>query len=238
MSLRNLDRNSDAHSWDSKWSGIFDQYQRDLRHAHYIRSLMRPDERSVLEMAAGSFRDMAALRRMGVDCSGMDFSPESVQRARRAFPEFSGFIHRMNAYELDFPDEAFDLTYHNGFWILFDDKEILSLAKEQARISKRRMIATVHNGHNQSFVEYFDRMKESDPLFDIRFFELDEIHGLMESVCTDVRVIPVGKGKRGHEDTLIKLGLTSPWLIRNYIELSGQRLLKRSERLLCIGTIG
>lgn len=236
MSLRNLDQNSQSGSWDSKWAEIFDHYQQDLRHAHYIRALMNADEASVLEIAAGSFRDMAALRRMGIECSGMDFSPESVSRAKAAFPQYADQIHLMSAFEMPVADGAFDLSYHNGFWILFSDDNIRALAAEQARVSRRRMVVTVHNGHNRQFVDYFDRLKINDPLYDIRFFEVDEVVALMEPVCRDVQVVPVGKGKRKHEDLLIKHGWTHPGLLRTYLKLSGHRLLDSSERLLCIGT--
>lgn len=237
MSLRNLDRNSDASGWDEKWTTIFDHYQQDLRHAHYVRALMDDGERSVLEIAAGSFRDMAALRRMGVDCSGMDFSGESVVRARKIFPAFADHIHQMSAFEMRYSDAEFDVTYHNGFWILFDDPQIYALAEEQARVSRKRLMVTVHNRHNQQFVDYFDRMKQADPLYDVRFFELDEVASLMRTVCRDVRVVPVGKGKRRHEDALLRMGITHPTVIRGYLGLSGHRLLARSERLLCIGTL-
>ncbi len=236
MSLRNLHASSAPTDWDQKWEGIFDHYQQDLRHAHYIRALLAPSERNILELAAGSFRDMAALRRVGINCSGMDFSSESVNRAKSAFPEFARCIYEMSGFQLEFDDGAFDVTYHNGFWVLFEDEEIHALAQEQARVTKGRMIATVHNKHNKGFVEYFDRMKVTDPLYDIRFFDLDEITELMGRVCDNVHVIPVGKGKRRHEDLLIKHGITNPALIRTYLKLSGHRLLSTSERLLCIGT--
>lgn len=235
MSLSGLDRNSASSDWDEKWASIFDRYQADLRHAHYIRALLTPKERSVLELAAGSFRDMAMLRRSGVECSGMDFSAESVERARRIFADFASSIFQASAFELPFSDKHFDVTYHNGFWVLFDDAQIKELAAEQARVTRGRMIATVHNGHNQGFVEYFAHMKQRDPLYDIRFFSIAEITELMSSVCDDVVVIPVGKYKRRHEDFLIRTGLTHPALIRAYLQASRHRLLDRSERLLCIG---
>ena len=236
MQLRNLDKHSDATGWDSKWTAIFDQYQRDLRHAHYIRSLLEPGEHKVLELGAGSFRDMAALRRMGVDCFGMDFSAESAARAKQAFPEYANCIEQMSAFEMSYPDKSFDVSYHNGFWVLFSDEQIEDLAKEQARITKKRMMATVHNGHNTSFVQYFDRKKQDDPLYDIRFFLADELKTLMSRVCDEVVVIPVGKGARRHEDWLIKMGITHPAIISSYLKISGQRLIESSERLLCIGT--
>lgn len=236
MQLQNLNSQSSPKDWDTKWSSIFDHYQQDLRHAHYIRALLKKDEKSLLEIAAGSFRDMAALRRMGLDCHGMDFSGESVVRAKSAFPSFAGVIQKMSAFEFSYPDNSFDVSYHNGFWVLFSDEQIRELAKEQARITRKRMVATVHNAHNAQFVAYFDRLKKTDPLFDVRFFRCEEMVELMQETCDDIAIIPVGKGKRRHEDWLIKMGLTHPALLKTCFQLSDMRFLESSERLLCIGT--
>ena len=238
MNLGNLHKDSSSGDWDRKWIDIFDHYQNDLRHAHYVRALLDVDETHILEVGAGSFRDMAELRRQGLDCEGMDFSSESVVRARRKFPEFEPFIHEMSAFSMVFADRSFDVSYHNGFWALFSDDQIDALAREQVRITDKRMIATVHNAHNRQFVEYFDRMKADDPLYDIRFFEVDEISSLMRKVCMDVTVVPVGKGKKFHEDLLIKNGTTDPASIRACLVDAGHSHLENSERLMCIGIVG
>src|SRR5262249_25636328 len=114
--------------------------------------------------------------------------------------------------------------------------QVGALAREQARITGSRMIATVHNRHNKNFFDYFEAKKKIDPLFDIRFFELEEIKTLMSKVCDDVVVVPVGKARGRHEDWLIRRGFTNPSLIRSYLRMSGLRLLGSSERLMCIGT--
>ena len=188
-------------------------------------------------MGAGSFRDMAELRRRGIDCEGMDFSKEAVERAKRQFLDFASAIHQASAFDMPFADDAFDVSYHNGFWVLFSDDQIMALAQEQARITKHRMIATVHNAHNAQFVEYFDRKKVDDPLYDIRFYEMDEIVGLMQKVCSDVIVLPVGKGKQHHEDLLIRNGVTDPATLRACFSECGIKHLESSERLMCIGTL-
>lgn len=238
MQLRNLNSSSSSKDWDDKWTGIFEHYQQDLRHAYYINAVLNPEEHRLLEMGAGSFRDMAELRRRGFDCEGMDFSQESVNLARQHFPDYSDAIHQMSAFDMPFKDDDFDLSYHNGLWVLFEDPQIKLLAEEQARISKYRMIATVHNAHNAGFVEYFDRMKVNDPLYDIRFFEIDEICDLMRQVCKDVMVVPVGKGKKYHEDLLISNGVTDAKSLRACFDESGMKYLDSSERLMCIGTLG
>ena len=237
MKLGNLDAASSCADWDRKWEDIFDHYQNDLRHAYYIHALLEENEVRVLEMGAGSFRDMAELRRRGIDCEGMDFSEKAAIMAKSRFPDFSEKIHCMSAFEMGFPDKTFDVSYHNGFWVLFSDDKIDQLAKEQARITRGRMIATVHNAHNRQFVDYFARKKADDPLYDIRFFEVDEISALMEKVCKDIHVVPAGKGKRYHEDLLIKHGITDPAIIRDSLCGYGMEFIESSERLICIGTV-
>lgn len=236
MSLGKLTASSSADDWDKKWVDIFAHYQNDIRHAHYIHALLEPDEKEVLEIAAGSFRDIAALNRWGRTGSGIDFSEEAVRRAKDQFPEYASRFYQMSAFDLSVTNKAFDVTYHNGFWILFSDKEILALAKEQARVTRKRMIVTVHNAHNSQFVGYFERMRQSDPLYDIRFFSIEEIIGLMRTVCDDVQVIPVGKQKKRWEDWLIKKGCSHPLLLRPCLKWQGHKFLDSSERLLCIGT--
>lgn len=222
-------------TWDGLWRRHFEEYQGDLRHAYYIAAVRRRQERRLLEIAAGSFRDVAALNRWGVFCEGVDFSAESVEQARAIFPAWSGRIKKMDAARLDYPDGAFDVTYHNGFWVLFDDAQIAKFGAEQARVTRSRMVATVHNAHNHPFKEKFLEWSKTDPLYRIRFFGIDEVASLMTRFCRRVTVLPVGGGMI---DVLIarKLG---PGAVRLAYRLRGRfrRSLENSERLMCIGEV-
>jgi len=237
MKLNKLTSLSESKDWNEKWVDIFDHYQQDLRHAYYIHAILNPDEEKLLEIGAGSFRDMAELRRRGLNCEGMDFSEEAVHRAKQKFSEFSNVIRQMSAFEFSYPDKSFDLSYHNGFWVLFDDEQIKKLIAEQVRITKKRIVATVHNAHNQQFVEYFNSLKINDPLYDIRFFTMDKMIELMGDFCSSIEIIPVGKGKKHHEDLLIKDNITEPKKIREVFSRNGLEYLETSERLMCVGVV-
>lgn len=235
--LVQLNSTSNSDAWDQKWTKIFDHYQQDLRHAYYIHAMLKADEKHLLEIGAGSFRDMAELRRRGLNCEAMDFSSESVERAKKNFPNFASAIHLMSGFDMPLADGVFDVTYHNGFWGCFQDCHISELVEEQARITRGRMIATVHNRHNPQFVDYFNRKKVDDPIYAVRFFTIEEITELMRQVCSEVTIIPVGKGKQHHEDLLIKNGITDPASIRSCLDESGMNYLESSERLMCIGVV-
>lgn len=223
--------------WDDEWERIFDRYQRDTRFAYYVYSILNAGERVILEIGAGSYRDMAKLNEWGLECHGLDFSDASVQKARIQFPEYKDLMFADDAFQMPFSDKYFDVSYHNGFWGCFSDDQIVHLGREQARVTRGRMIAAVHNAHNQEFVDYFKRLQIDDPLYRARFFTIDEIDSAMRRYCSDVAVIPVGKQKKYYEDYLINLGLGTRENLRKCFRYHKDELLKVSERLLCIGTV-
>lgn len=226
-----------ASQWDNKWHELFDHYQNDPRHAFYINAFLSREDK-VIELAAGSFRDTFKLNELGINCHAMDFSEEAVKLAHQLHPELTKQLNSGNAFELKYiKDKEFDVSFHNGFWVLFDDNDIEMLAREQARISKRLMIATVHNAHNTQFVDYFAEKSEHDELFRIRFFTKEEIEEHLSKHCKSVRTIPVGKGKKYFEDLLINEGMAEANILRAYFDTAGLSKLDSSERLMCIGEL-
>jgi len=229
---------TEKEAWNDKWKEIFDHYQQDLRHAYYIRAVLNPNEKKIIEIAAGSFRDTNVLNKTGIDCFGCDYSSQSVLSAKKYFPQIADKLSEQDGFNINFPDKEFDLSFHNGFWSCFsDDNNILKLLQEQIRITKYRIVATVHNAHNKAFVEYFDKKKENDPLYQIRFFSVEEITEIMLSLVNNVKIIPVGKEKKYYEDDLINIGLNDAVYIKKSFDYHGMELLEISERLLCIGEL-
>lgn len=229
---------NDKEYWDLEWTKIFDRYQNDSRFAYYLYSILEDNEQQVLEIGAGSFRDMEKLNKWGVNCYGIDFSDQSVLKAKKQFPDYTNLIIKASAFELPFEDKYFDVSYHNGFWSCFyNDEDIKSLVCEQARVTKKRIVAAVHNAHNPAFIEYFEKLKIDDPLYSARFFTISEITSLMEEYCFDIEIIPVGKGKKYYEDYLINLGLGSRENLSRCFQYHQMNLLETSERLLCIGKL-
>ena len=227
---------AESKTWDNLWRQHFREYQRDLRHAYFIRAIRRPHESRCLEIAAGSFRDTIALNRWGYYSEGIDFSRESVMKAQELYPLYNDRFKSMDAGALKYSDKAFDVTFHNGFWGFFDDQQIIKLGLEQRRVTKSRMIATVHNAHNQSFRQKFIEWGEKDPLYRVRFFTVSEITALMRQFYRRVTVLPVGGGRL---DAFINRR-RNPLLIRYLFWMRlyrRERRIQTSERLMCIGEI-
>lgn len=224
--------------WNGAWKNYFDHYQQDKRHAYYINAFLNDDEHKILEMASGSFRDFAELNALHKNCYAFDYSEQSVSMAKQYFPELKDKISIQDAFHTDFADNEFDFSFHNGFWSLFfDDGQIIRLALEQLRITKKRIAFTVHNGHNKDFIAYFDKLKQNDILYDVRFFTMDEIKNIVSQLPVkqeSLKIYPVGKGKKYHEDELIYQGKYDKETIFQCISGAGLTYLDSSERLLCI----
>lgn len=220
--------------WDNEWMISFDHYQKDIRHAYYINAVL--DEYSkVLEIAAGSFRDVNKLNELGRNCWGLDFSGYAVENAKSIFPKYKNKIINGDAYDLPFADKEFEVSYHNGFWGYFNDEEIDRLLHEQVRVTNKLVIATVHNRHCQQFFDYFERKKIEDPLFNIRFFTKEEMINYLSAYCRKIKIIPVGKQKKYYEDDLINIGLCDARYLKMSFDYHGENLIDCSERLMCIG---
>lgn len=180
--------------WTSAWSRHYDTYYSAVpRQAYYLDFVLDGADRRLLEIGAGSFRDSVRLNEWGYDCTGTDFSDEAATRAKAGYPQFAEKLHAMDASALEFEDNAFDVSFHNGFFVLFEDDAVIqSFLQEQLRVTKRKVICTVHNALNTQRVEKFRELSESDSLYDIRFFTPDEIKAVLEPHCTKVELFPFG----------------------------------------------
>jgi hypothetical protein len=228
-----VDKSLESNSvWDVKWEELFDSYQQDLRHAYYVNALLNK-EMSILEIAAGSFRDMAFLNSIGYDCHGCDFSKKSVSLAKKYFPKLEDKIFELDALDINNFNKKYDVTYHNGFWVLFESDDILKkLFNIQKSITKKFMIITVHNGHNQNFKRYFMEKQKKDNLYAIRFFEIDEFLDIFGLARNDIQLYPVGKAKLSHEDLLVKDNNVDKSKMLKFMRPNNLDLLGISERLL------
>lgn len=224
-------------NWNEVWKDCFDHYQQDLRHAYYVNAFLENDDSRILEIGAGSFRDMHVLNSLGKQCFGIDASSESVRRAKEIFPDIKEKIIEANAFHLPFENKSFEVSYSNGVIGCFADEKIHQLLEEQFRVTKKKMIVTVHNAHNSQFVNYFEQKKQADPIFCVRFFTVSDMKKMLIPYSSNIQIIPVGKGKKTYEDDLINIGLFDAQSLRKEFDYHGMNLLDRSERLLCIANL-
>jgi ubiquinone/menaquinone biosynthesis C-methylase UbiE len=220
--------------WQETWHKHYKSYARTIGlQAYHLSFILQPQDHYLLEIGAGSFRDTALLNQWGYNCLGCDFSHEAVRLAQDNFPQFAEKLLVQDAAHLQFADKSFDVSFHSGFFGYFDDKALLNqLVPEQVRVTRNRIVCTVHNKLNTALHTDFTDKAREDRLFDIRFFEPQEVVDLLQPYCTRVEVFPYGNG---HFNRLIKLLHNRVLLKELYKRSCRFWALHRCERLMVVG---
>jgi SAM-dependent methyltransferase len=92
--------------------------------------------KKVLEIGFGPGYDTLKFMRAGSDYTGIDITPENVERTRRhlAFFGFSPNVRQGDAEDLPFPDATFDIVYSNG--VLHHVPDMARAFREARRVLK------------------------------------------------------------------------------------------------------
>ncbi|MFN7293412.1 MAG: class I SAM-dependent methyltransferase [Lysobacteraceae bacterium] len=163
--------------WDAEWARWFERYSRGIpRVGMWLARAYATSGCDILELGAGSGRESRFLSRYARSVTCVDFSAGAMEALRASHPPSNLRALTMDALNLEFPDRAFDLSFHKGFWSCFsDDVQVARLFSEQLRVTRRTMLALVHNGANAPFHAMFQAKAETDKLYQVRFFKPDEL---------------------------------------------------------------
>ena len=172
----------DQGFWEDAWVRHLEQYlSTPPRAGLWLAARFPLAAWRVLELAGGSCRDSRYLAEQGVAAIGSDFDQKTLDYLARRYPASPLVLQREDASALSLADGAVDLSMHNGFWVLFgDDAKLVQLLREQARVTRRVLVALVHNADNPRVVAAFARKAQADPLYDIRFFRRGELPALSQ----------------------------------------------------------
>lgn len=134
-------RASTLGHWESYWKGhqadIHDTYSTGGRLVREVLADGPVEDRRVMEIGAGSGRDLIELARLGARGIVLDYSPASlaiVQREARASGVQVALV-RADALRMPFRDGAIDVSFHQGLLEHFRDP--MPLLRENARVTAR-----------------------------------------------------------------------------------------------------
>ena len=156
----------------------------------------------ILEIACYSGKDTRYIAQKFPDAEviGVDLSSYVVKKAQ----EYSNILNTKNhklfvgdAFNLNFPDKYFDISFHNGFWIYFDDDmDIKKLWAEQKRVTKKFAVICVHNRFNlKDRVLFFNKAKfGKEKLYAIRWWDKNSLRKILGN------------------DKIVLLGGTDDWI--------------------------
>jgi hypothetical protein len=134
---------------------------------------------SVLECAGGSCRDSRYLHKHGVNAEGSDFDEVTLDYIKNRFPNSLIKVSKEDGFNFTKSNQSYDVTFHNGFWICFNSEDVIKLLIEQRRITKKTIIALVHNVENKNLVNHFWELALNDSLYKIKFFHRDEVKDIV-----------------------------------------------------------
>ena len=227
--------------WEESWLRHMESYLgAPPRCGNWLRYKFGETAAPVLEIAGGSCRDSRYLAETGIEATGTDFDQKTLQYLQQKFPYSTLALQHANAFELPFADNSFQLSFSNGFWVCFaDDSKLHALAHEQVRVTRKWMIIVVHNARNQKLRDEFAHKANTDSLYDIRFFDPDDLLNLVESFKLGHRKIRIAKFGGIFDKFYIKKikGLPNPFLKLSPVLvpwLYSYQSWKFTERVACI----
>ncbi len=173
--------NNDA--WPSLWRRHLDKYlSKPARTGFWMDTWFGSRASSFLELGCGSGRDSVYLAERGHTVVGTDLDAETLAELQRRFEDKGAPFQPADAANLDFPDNSFDVVFHNGLWVLFDDDQFIHrMLEEQVRVARKYAVIIVHNAENPTLVKSFGKRAEEDELYDIRFFDHESVRAVVEA---------------------------------------------------------
>lgn len=200
--------------WSATWRRHIDAYLAATpRCGIWLQSFFSAEDFSFLECAGGSCRDSRYLFKNQKKALGCDFDEHTIKYVNEYYSA-SGFVaHTEDASRLRYSSKSFDIVFHNGFWILFDDdQKLCSLLAEQVRVARLYAVVLVHNKRNQALVDAFADKSLKDDLYKIRFFDIDALMRIVELSGITFGSVSCHKFG-GPVDRLYSLGKKLPFLM-------------------------
>ena len=133
-------RASTLGHWESYWkahANLDETYSTGGRLAREVAADGVPAGRLIMEVGAGSGRDLLDLVRRGARGVVLDYSPASLELVARQAREqrLPVMLVRADALRMPFRDGTFDVQFHQGLLEHFRDP--MPLLRENARVAKR-----------------------------------------------------------------------------------------------------
>jgi len=233
--------NTTQEFWKKSWIKYIESYLNTTPRAGIFIQNYFKNINSVLEIAGGSCRDSRYLANHGFDATGSDFDGNTLKYLQtERFPKDKLKYSEEDAFSLTFSDNSFDLIFHNGFFIYFNNQQIINMLKEQARVSRKFIVVFIHNVNNSQLIKTFHEKGKEDDLYKIRFFDKNELSIILKKSEIDYKNIKVmkfgGKSDAFYNKTLKKaipniLYFFRKWLIPKLYQF---QKWENTERVCCI----
>ena len=213
-------RVSTLEHWESYWKGHADLDRTYSTGGRLVREILRDGDvrgRRVMEVGAGSGRDLLDLAARGATGVVLDYSPASLELVQRQARErgLPVLLVRADALKMPFRENTFDVVFHQGLLEHFRDP--MPLLRENARVTKRggRVVVDVP----QTFHAY-TAMKQTLILFNAWF------------AGWETQFTPAALERRVREGGLVVRRTYGEWMVPGLWYRVARELLKRAGLVL------
>ena len=116
-------------------------------HLEMFKSICKEKPVKVLEVGTGTGSMPIFLSYLGFSVTSLDKSNEVLKKAEELAGKLNGKVKFVlgDAFKLPFPDDSFDLIFHQGLLEHFNDEDILKLLAEQLRVGKKVVLSVPNN---------------------------------------------------------------------------------------------
>ena len=135
-------RKSTKSNWENFWrskSNVREVYSNADRIVRNLSAVTDLERKRILEIGAGTGRDSFALVKLGAEVVQLDYSDASLEIIRGLLNEegISVQLIQADAFSLPFPNQTFDVVFHQGLLEHFRKKDARKLLAENVRVLKR-----------------------------------------------------------------------------------------------------
>jgi len=130
---------------------------------HFLMQVLKPDY-SILDIgcAAGGFYNVFKHLEPTISYTGVDISPEMIEKARTLHPDIPFHVSRGNKFP--FNNQSFDVVYCSGaLHMTFDWRDLL---KEGWRVTKKYFVFDVRLTENSRTIEDMQKSYEKIAFYD------------------------------------------------------------------------
>lgn len=133
--------------WNNVWSSTNVFYSHDIVLVE-IKQLR--DVRKILEIGAGTGRDLEELSKKGYVVTYSDFSSVAIEKFHKRNPKIE--FQECDARNLPFQNNSFDLVYCLGLLEHFDRQDRKKIIKEMFRVSNQYILIDVPQRYGFAFL--------------------------------------------------------------------------------------
>jgi len=115
-------------------------------HRDFFSSIFSERPKKILEAGCGPALFSIHLSKLGYECVAIDRDPKILELARKNNQKFGGNVRFIKAdiERLPLRDAEFDLSFSQGVFEHYSDREIRRMIDEQLRISKKVLFSVPH----------------------------------------------------------------------------------------------